>query len=174
MNSSVKALTRSALSAAAGLVVLYVSCILPWGKLALLCAAAVGVIFVRTSCAGWWATGCYCVTALLGLLLLPEKAPALAYALFFGYYPLIRLRTERISSKWARIGLRLAVFNAAAALIWFAFRSVITALAVNVDLDHTSVFLLLLAANGVFLVYDYALGQMMLYCVRNISGRFKS
>ena len=170
MSGSVKALTRSALSAAAGLVVLYLSCVLPWGRLGLLCVASLGVIFVRMSCSCGWALGCYVVTALLGLLLLPLKAPALAYALFLGYYPLIRLRAERIAGKVPRLLLKLAVFNAAAAVIWLAFRSVFTDLTADAALP---LYLLWIAANGVFLIYDYALGQIMLYYVRNISGRFK-
>lgn len=170
MNHSARSLTRSGLSAAAGVVVLYLCCILPWGRLALLCVSTIGVIFVRMSCSCGWAVGCYAVTAALGLLLLPEKAPALAYALFLGYYPLIRLRLERVASPAVRIGLKLAAFNAAAALIWLAFRAVFSGLLSGVGL---SAFLLWIAANGVFLIYDYALGQMMLYYVRNLSGRFR-
>ena len=170
MNGPVKALTRSALSAAAGFVVLYLSCVLPWGRLGLLCAATLGIVFVRMSCSGGWALGCYTVTALLGLLLLPMKAPALAYALFLGYYPLIRIRSERIAGKAPRLLLKLAVFNAAAALIWLAFRSVFTDLSAGTEMP---LYILWLAANGVFLIYDYALGQMILYYIRNIAGRFK-
>ena len=170
MNGPVKALTRSALSAAAGFVVLYLSCVLPWGRLGLLCAATLGVVFVRMSCSCGWALGCYTVTALLGLLLLPMKAPALAYALFLGYYPLIRIRSERIAGKAPRLLLKLAVFNAAAALIWLAFRFVFNDLTTGTELP---MYILWLAANGVFLIYDYALGQMILYYIRNIAGRFK-
>ena len=170
MSPSVKSLTRSALSAAAGVVILYLCCILPWGRLALLCASTIGVIFVRLSCSDGWAWCCFGVTSLLGMLLLPTKTPALAYTLFLGYYPLIRLRTERIAGKAARIALRLAVFNAAAAMIWLAFRAVFDDLAGGFGMP---LYLLWLAANGVFLIYDYALGQMMLYYVRNLSGRFK-
>ena len=149
---------------------LYLSCILPWGRLALLCAATLGVIFVRMSCSCGWALCCFGVTALLGLLLLPVKAPALAYALFFGYYPLIRLRLERVSSSAARTAFKLAAFNAAAVVIWLAFRSVFSDLAGSTAMP---VYLLWITANGVFLIYDYALGQMMLYYVRNLAGRFK-
>ncbi len=170
MNSSVKNLTRSALSAAAGLVVLYLSCILPWGRLGLMCIATLGVIFVRMSCSCGWALGCFAVTALLGLILLPAKAPALAYALFLGYYPLLRIRIERVADRVLRLALKLASFNTAAAVIWFGFRFFFSDLWVGMKMP---VYLLWIAANGAFLVYDYALGQIMLYYVRNIAGRIK-
>lgn len=170
MDAKTKALTRSALSAAVGVAVLYLCCVFPWGRLALLCVASLGVIFVRMSCPPYWAIGCYSVTALLGLLLLPEKAPALAYAVLFGYYPLVRLLTERLASPWARMGVRLAVFNAAALLTYFAFRAVFTSLTGDSPLP---LYLLWAAVNGAFLVYDYALGQIILYYVRNLSGRFR-
>jgi hypothetical protein len=170
MNTSARALTRSGLSAAAGIVVLYLCCILPWGRLALLCISTIGVIFVRMSCSCGWAVGCYAATALLGLLLLPEKAPALIYALFLGYYPLIRLRLERVGSAAVRIILKLTAFNIAALLAWALFRAIFAAAISGVKMP---VLMLLIAANGVFLIYDYALGQMMLYYVRNLAGRFR-
>lgn len=170
MNGSVKNLTRSALSAAAGLVVLYLSCILPWGRLGLMCIATLGVIFVRMSCSCGWALGCFSVTALLGLILLPMKAPALAYALFLGYYPLLRIRIERVADRAGRLALKLVSFNAAAGVIWVGFRFLFSDLWAGMKMP---VYLMWIAANGVFLVYDYALEQIMLYYVRNIAGRIK-
>jgi hypothetical protein len=122
------------------------------------------------SCSPVWAAGCYGVTSVLALLLLPEKAPALAYTVLLGYYPLIRLFTERIADPWIRTAIRLSVFNAAAALTYFVFRSFFCSL---IDPAGLPVYLLWITGNAAFLVYDYALGQMMLYYVRKLSGRFK-
>ena len=170
MASSVKGLTRAALGAAAGTVVLYLSGLLPWGRLALLCASSIGVIAVRMSCSFSWALGCYAATAVMGLLLLPVKAPVILYALFVGYYPLVRLRTARISDKMIRLGIKLAVFNAAAVVIYRTYSALFYDLAGNSALP---LYMLWIAANGAFLVYDYALGQIMLYYLRKIAGRMK-
>ena len=170
MSSSVKYLTRAAVSAAAGFVILYLCSVIPWGRLALLCAATIGVIFVRMSCSCAWALGCYAVTAALGLLLLPVKAPSLLYGAFLGYYPLIRIRIERIGSRALRVLLKLSAFNVAALLIYMLYSRLFYDIAGNTSLP---LYLLWIAANGVFLLYDYALGQMILYYLRNLAGRFK-
>jgi hypothetical protein len=170
MDPSVKSLTRASVSAAAGFVLLYLSSVIPWGRLAILCAATIGVVFVRMSCSCAWALGCYAVTAALGILLLPVKSPSLLYGLFLGYYPLIRIRAERIGNKTLRILLKLAVFNLAAFMIYMLYSRLFYDIAGNASLP---LYLLWIAANGVFLIYDYALGQMILYYLRNLAGRFK-
>ena len=96
MDPSVKSLTRASVSAAAGFVLLYLSSVIPWGRLAILCAATIGVVFVRMSCSCAWALGCYAVTAALGILLLPVKSPSLLYGLFLGYY----LNEENTREVW--------------------------------------------------------------------------
>ena len=168
MDASVKPLTRSALAAAAGVAILYIGSLLPTMRLSILCAATLGVVFVRMSCSVGWALGCYAVTAAAGLLLLPEKILAVVYAVFMGYYPVVKLWAERRANPIIRWGIKLAVFNAAAFLLFYAFSAVF--------FDFTNSFLLkpwfsVLLGNGVFVVYDYALGVLILYYMRNIARR---
>ena len=170
MSDPVKALTRSALSAAAGTVLLSLASVLPWGRLVLLFASAAGVLLVRFSCSWAWALGCYAVTSALGLILLPTKSPAILYAGFFGYYPLVKLWAERMASKALRWCVKLAVFNGALIAFYFLARAVFNDVFGNTVMP---LWLLWAAANGAFFLYDFALSQTILYYLRTIAGRLK-
>ncbi len=170
MNDSVRALTRSALSASVGVVLLYLGSVVPGGKLAFLFLSTLGVVFIRLCCPWQWSLGCYAVTAACAAFLLPTKALAVFYAVFFGYYPLLKMLTERISSLGVRLLLRLGLFNAVFFGLWFLARALFSQ---AIGSAMAPVWLLWIAANIGFLIYDYALGQMILYYLRNIAGRIK-
>ena len=170
MSEGTRALTRAALSAAAGVAALYLGSLLPSARLSILCVATLGVVFVKMSCPGRWALGCYAVTAALGLLLLPDKSLAVLYAAFMGYYPLVRLRAERFSNPAARWGLKLGAFFAAALALYLLAGSVSF---LSAAVAGTALWALWAAGIAVFLVYDFALGQLILYYLRNIAGRIK-
>ena len=169
MSDPVKSLTRSALSAAAGVVVLYLGSVLPSARLAVLCLSTLGVVFIATSCRTAWAWGCYLVTGGIALLLLPEKMPAVLYTAFFGYYPIVKLRLERLENPWLRWLLKLFSFNLAAAVLYIVYRAVFTAPLASA----LPVWALFLAGNAAFAAYDFALSQMILYYLRKLSGRIK-
>lgn len=170
MNKSTKAVAYSALSAALGTLLLLLATLLPSGKLVVVCAASLGVVFIECLFGWKWALGTYAVTALLSLLLLPTKALAIYYAALLGYYPLFMVRTERIASKALRFALRLALFNAVMLILYFAARSLLSP-----DFGTLALYpaLLVLALNIGFLLYDCALRQGALYCMRNITRRLK-
>ena len=164
-------LARSALATALGVAVLLIDSVIPWGKLAGVCLSSVFVVLVRMSCGLRWALCCYGATAALGLLLLPAKSTALLYAVFLGYYPLIKLALERLRQPALRWGLKLAVCSVVVAVALFLLREL---LLIAVPLESTwSVLLAFAAADAAFCVYDYALTQVILIYMRKIQGRLK-
>ena len=168
MSSQVRSLTRSALSAAAGVTTLYIGSVLPGAKLSFLWIATLGVVFRKMSCSGWWPLGCYAVTALLSLLLLPDKTLALLYSLFMGFYPLLKLRAERLRRIWSRWAVKLGCFHVSALLLW-AISRVSTSL--RAAMGANALWFLWAAGLAFFLLYDYVLGQLILYYIRRFSGR---
>lgn len=170
MKSSARPLARASLAAAAGVTALYLGSVVPGVRFTLLFIAALGAAFIRMSCAGSWAWGCYAVTAALSLLLLPDKTLAIIYALLPGYYPILKLRVERVRSVSLRYGAKLAIFHAAFALVWLSARLYSP---LNALLHARAVWILWAGALFVFLLYDYVLGQMILYYLRKIAGRLK-
>ena len=168
MNGKARPLARSSLAAAAGVTALYLGSILPSARISILCISALGVAFVVMNCSSRWALGCYAVTGILALLLLPEKTLAFLYLLLPGYYPIFKLRAERFGTVWMRWGMKLAVFHGA-----FAASVLLTRLYAPLAgmLSGRSLWFLWAAALAVFLLFDYVLGLLILYYLRSIAGR---
>ena len=81
----------------------------------------------------------------------------LLYVLFFGYYPLLKSRLERIRFRPAEWILKLLTFNAGAAVYYLVLQYVL-GIPMNISLfGIRSIWVLLIAANLVFLLYDRAL-----------------
>ncbi len=53
----------------------------------------------------------YAAACILSLFLLPSKGAAVLYAMFCGYYPIIRKDIEKLKSRFLRIIIKFAVFN---------------------------------------------------------------
>lgn len=53
----------------------------------------------------------YVSTAVLSLILVPDKESALFFAIFFGYYPIIKDSVEKIKSKILAYIVKLIIFN---------------------------------------------------------------
>ncbi|MBQ7737161.1 MAG: hypothetical protein IJT62_04935 [Oscillospiraceae bacterium] len=168
MTKNTKALTRSALCAAVCAVLLYLGALLPTMKLALLCVASVAVAFIRMNCGWKWALLCYASASVVSLVLLPQKALAILFAVFFGHYPVWMLSTERISSRIGRYALRLGVFLVLMCALYFLYGAVFGQLLPG----FVGTPLILLAAGiAGFLIYDQALRMMILYYLHHVSGR---
>ena len=159
-----KALAYGALSTALGVVILYLGSLLPTMRLALLCISSLGVVLIALRFRWRWGLGVWAATALLSLLLLPGKAMALAYAVLPGWYPLLKLRLERLEKPLLRYGSKLLAANAVLLPALFLGRSYLAGL-------PFSLWQILLGAELLFLIYDYALTQIVLLYMRKIAGR---
>ncbi|MDE5671602.1 MAG: hypothetical protein K2I14_09130 [Eubacterium sp.] len=53
----------------------------------------------------------YLAASILSMLFVPDKETALMYALFFGYYPIVKHYIERIKIKALSLLLKLLLFN---------------------------------------------------------------
>ena len=103
----------------------------------------------------------YAVTAILALLLAADKELAMFY-LFVGYYPAIRQKLDRFP-RWARIVIKLLIFNTAIAvmyaLIIFVFR-LSAVIAEFHTTGRTLIALTVLLGNITFLLFDICLKRL--------------
>ena len=104
-----------------------------------------------------WALGVYAAAAALSLLLLPVKGAALLYAMFFGYFPVLKTLLERRLPKWLAWICKFAVFNAAVVSAYVLATKVF-----NIDLDdfgetfgRYAKAVMLAVGNVTFFVYDH-------------------
>lgn len=151
-------------SAALGTVLLLLGGLIPG---ATYCAPVLGMLPLLPALAeyGWRpALGVYGVTAVLALLLTPDKELAGVY-LFLGYYPVLRPVLERLRSRLVRLVCKLAVFNAAVLALYFLLLRILGLDMLETEFaEYSTPFLAALLGGGnlVFLLLDRALGQLML------------
>ena len=157
-----------AVLSALGVVLLYLGSFIEVLDLsvALLASLAIVVLVIERGGAYPWMT--YCVTALLSLLLLPNKVPALVYACFMGFYPILKEKIEGLRLRPVRVLIKLIAFNLSVLLMWFVARVVMGEVTIGA---HVAVVWGLL--NGVFLFYDYALTVLISSYLRVWRKRLK-
>ena len=170
MNAKVRALTRSAVSAALAVVLLWLGAALPSGRLALTAVAGLAALFVMLECGGRWAFGVYLVSALLGFVLTPVKAGAVLYAALLGYYPALKCLIERIRSAALQWTCKLALFNAALFAVYLLARAVF-ADTVSALSSSLPLWAICIGLNAVFLVYDIGLKGLIRIYVRRFAGK---
>lgn len=111
------------------------------------------------------------VTSLLSLLLLPQKTPALFYALFAGFYPILKEKLEKLKKPVSYI-LKLLVFHLSLAAIVAGLRLFFPA-----DLDMGSFWWMPIALYIMcltcFLMYDFALSKLITFYLIRLRQKFR-
>ena len=119
-----------------------------------------------------WGAGVYFSTAFLSILLITDKEAALTYALFFGYYPLIKDVIEKLPKLISWIS-KILLFNLAAISI-----GVISFYIFGISGEEYNEFgkytnpILLIMANVAFILYDFCLTRNRFLLIR-FSEKFK-
>ncbi|MGN0532132.1 MAG: hypothetical protein ACI4IN_04985 [Eubacterium sp.] len=114
-----------------------------------------GLLIIILSSSAGKRSGLYVffATCVLSLVLLPDKEPALLYALFFGYYPLIKDSLDGIKSRVLKLAVKLVIFNIA-----MVMSQLILVYIFGIPFDNFmgkwSWAILLALANVVLLLYD--------------------
>lgn len=166
---SVRRTALAAVLAALSVALLYAGSVLPTGRLALVAIASLlPAAAVIEGSVGLGAL-VYLASALLALLLLPDKTCAVAYALVLGWYGPVKSLIERIDRLWLEWLVKLALFGAVAAVFYFAFGAMFAALLPFARLPlRVLIIPVLLAA---FVLYDIAFTGLIGVYRRRISGR---
>lgn len=116
-----------------------------------------------------WLT--WAVTAVVALVLLPDRELVLIYTLVLGPYPMLRLTLNRIPDRWLRLPAKLLILNAGVLLcyvlllivfpmpgLWKEFSAFGTVMTVAV----------LVTGNLCFVVYDAALAAVSIWYYRKL------
>ena len=157
---------------ALGVVLMFLTGLIPIGTYALPAIAGVLLIVAVIEIGAKWAWMIYAAVAVLSLLFAADKEAALLFVLFFGYYPVLKSFLERISNKVLSWISKFAVFNVAVVACFF--------LAVNflqLPEDSFPVFgfylpwVFLILGNAVFLIYDIALSGLVATYVEKLHHR---
>lgn len=158
----------SAIICALGVVILYIGSLIEMLDISMSVIASIGCIFAVIEFGGSAPWLIYAVTGLLSLLLLPQKLPAVMYILFFGYYPIIKEKIERMKHKWQSWVIKIAAFNIALLLMYAVAKWLL--LSAETPGVLTVVFCIL--SNITFVIYDFALTRLISLYLFRLRKRF--
>ena len=118
-------LALASMLGATAVVLLMLGGVIPLATFAYPVLASIAILIAGEECRKSYAWTCFAASAILGLLLGPDKESALLFA-FLGYYPLLQPRLDTLRPAPVRIVAKLALAVVAVgtmyALILFVFR----------------------------------------------------
>ncbi len=162
LSSDSYAISITGMMGALALLFLYLAAILPVGKLSMYAIASLFTIAMCIEQRTLFAIIMFIGVSGLSLLILPNILAALPYVLFFGHYGIAKYHFEQIKDKVFAFALKLIYFNAGLMLNYFLARNIM--LDSIPDFLKDSFWIFLLAAQVVFVAYDFIYSQLaMLY-----------
>lgn len=129
------------------------------------------ITVIETDCK--WALTSYLVSAFL-VFLWADPESKLMYIFFFGFYPVIKALLERMHKPLIEWAIKTVVFNVSVLTVYFIFAPLI---GIPVDdfgiLGKYGAVILLVAGNGVFVLYDIAVSRMAMMYMYLLHPRVK-
>jgi len=159
---------------ALALVILLLGGVIPAALYACPMLAMLVLLPILSECGPRLAGAAYGAVAILAVLLVPDKELAAVYV-FFGCYPLLRPRLERLPSRPLRLLAKLAFCNAAIFLMYALLLFVFQLDALTEEYASASRLMIgALAAMGnvIFLLLDRAIGRMTVVWETRLRRRF--
>ena len=153
-----KRLAVCALLSALGVVVLLLGTVIDVMDLSMAVIASLFCVFAVIEYGGASPWLVFSVTGLLAFLVLPYGTPALFYGCFFGYYPILKEKFERLNRPLSWV-CKEAVFHVALVAIVLILRFLL----MTPDLMGVSPWLwvaMAIAAELIFILYDIALTRL--------------
>lgn len=167
MNQSSK-LAFCAISTALGVALMLLTSLIPIAGYTLPALAGIVTIAVVIEINIKYAFMVFFAIAFLSVFIVPDKEAVLLFIVNFGCYPVIKSVIERNKNKLIQIVFKLLFFNLSAIVFFFISINVL-----GVPKDSFNIFgvylpwILLLAENIIFFVYDYGLtGIVSIYINR--------
>ncbi len=177
VSKKTKYMTLSAVLAAMGVVLLSIGGVVEVLDLSMAALASFFCIFAVIELGGGYPWMIYAVTGILSVILMPQSLGGWIYILFFGYYPIVKEKLERLARALST-ALKFVVFNVAiticALISYFLFFGELelllnefATLFGGIEIGGWLVLAIYAILNFVFIVYDIALTKLItLYLIR--------
>ena len=165
-----KYLTVCAMLAALGVVLMGIGSLFDVLDLTAAVLASMLCIYAVIEIGGYYPWALWAVTSILSLILLPVKTPAIFYAAFAGFYPILKEKLEKLprAAAWT---LKTVVFHLSLgviALVWRLF------LPEQMSEEFPFFWLVLyLLALAAFFLYDIALTRLISFYLIRLRHRFR-
>lgn len=167
----IKYITVSAMLSALGVIIMAIGAFVEVLDLSTAVLASMLCIYAVIEIRGSYPWMIWLVTSILSLILLPIKTPAVFYALFFGFYPILKEKLERLSGFVSWI-LKLVIFHLSVGVMWGVFRLFIPSALEDMGMGW---MLLALYALGLvcFVLYDIALTRLITFYLFRLRKLFR-
>ena len=141
-----------------GLIFLYLSAILPTGRIALLFLSSIFVAGLLVEDQPGLAILSFIMVGGLGLLLVPNLLMVLPYVLLFGHYGIGKYYFEKIRDKVVSFVLKLLYFNVGLVAIYFLAGEIFF----GQLLKTVPLWLLVVLAQIAFVIFDFLYSRVVL------------
>ena len=170
--TNTRRLTVCAMLAALGVILLYIGSLIEVVDISMAVLASLLCVVAVIEYGGSWPWLIYGVTAILSIVLLPNKTPAAFYALFFGFYPILKEKLEKLPNLLSWV-LKELVFNIAFAAM--ALASFLLFFTQNNTLftQPRMLIAIFVLAEVVFVLYDIAMTRLISFYIIKLRRRFK-
>jgi hypothetical protein len=146
-----KKVTLNGILGALAVISLLLAAVLPTNRLSFYALSSffVAITIIEYGIKAGWLL--YAATALLSLIVLPDKLAIVPYVIFFGIYGIIKLYIERINKIVLEYILKVIYFNICLVAAYYFIKQVFFE-SIKINLPW---WLLIIALEIVFIVYDY-------------------
>lgn len=118
----------------------------------------------------------YAAIGILSIIIVPNKEAAILFVGFLGYYPILKSCLEQSKSRILEWIFKISIFNVAVLLSYFVVIYLLGMTDVLNDMQQFAkygVFILLGLANIAFIIYDFALTQLIGLYLERIKPKLK-
>ena len=168
-SAQLRKLTVCAMLAALGVVLLYLGSMIEVADLSMAVLASLLCVFAVIEYGGSAPWLVFAVTGVLSLILIPQKTPAVFYLLFFGYYPIVKEKLEKMPRGVSWV-LKEVIFNIALALVLLLSRFLLMASSATPWLLYVAFAML---AELIFPLYDIAMTRLISLYLYRLRKRFR-
>ena len=155
---------------ALGILFVYISGVIPSGRLAMVAAAGLFSCAAVIHCGLGHGFLVFTATAIASFLIAPDKGNVLLYAVFFGYYPVLKSPIEHIKNIWLCWAAKLVLINVVIALLWHMAREI---LLLNFPIDEALGITVQLCASAAFVIYDIGLSGLISTYINRVASKIK-
>lgn len=156
MRSSMR-IAVGGVSCALCLSLMLISAFLPFSTYAIPALAGIALIPAALEMGLSTAVTAYLAVSILSFTLVPDPEISMMFAFFFGYYPVLKQRLDRLRHRAVRLFAKLVLFNLSMLLSYWLMIHLFAMAAVAEELAGDFGWLLLVFGNACFWVYDIAL-----------------
>jgi len=135
--------------------------VMPFGRYALPIFAGVMILPVVVELGTKTAVMAYISTSILSIFLVPDRQAVMIFVAFFGYYPIVKQKLEKLPGRALEYACKLLLFNVGmvGGVLFMVYLLGMTQAFEGIREQRYAPLLFLFAGNILFFIYDMALTQ---------------